>query len=46
VRFDITVEPGRPMPAFVVRRAAESVLDAAMKGLRDQVAGGRGSRSE
>ncbi|OBF60588.1 cyclase [Mycobacterium sp. 852002-51971_SCH5477799-a] len=40
VRFDITVEPGRPMPAFVVRRAAESVLDAAMKGLRDQVLGG------
>ncbi|HEX5255977.1 MAG TPA: SRPBCC family protein [Mycobacterium sp.] len=33
VRFDITVEPGRPMPAFVVRRAAEGVLDAAVKGL-------------
>ena len=37
VRFDITVEPGRPMPAFVVRRASESVLDAAVKGLRELV---------
>lgn len=43
VRFDITVEPGRPMPAFVVRRASESVLDAAVKGLRDLV--NRGNRS-
>ena len=37
VRFDITVEPGRPMPAFVVRRASESVLDAAVKGLCELV---------
>lgn len=43
VRFDITVEPGRPMPAFVVRRASESVLDAAVKGLRELV--NRGNRS-
>lgn len=40
VRFDVTVEPGRPMPAFVVRRAAESVLDASMNGLRALVLGG------
>lgn len=33
VRFDVTVEPGRPMPAFIVRRASESVLDSAVKGL-------------
>lgn len=33
VRFDVTVEPGRPMPAFIVRRAAESVLDSSMTGL-------------
>ena len=37
VRFDITVEPSGPVPAFVVRRASEIVLDAATKGLRDQV---------
>lgn len=37
VRFDITVEPAGPVPAFVVRRASEIVLDAATKGLRDQV---------
>lgn len=35
VRFDITVEPGRPMPGFVVKRASEYVLDSAMKGLRE-----------
>jgi hypothetical protein len=37
VRFDITVEPAAPVPAFVVRRVSEIVLDAATKGLRDQV---------
>jgi hypothetical protein len=37
VRFDITVEPSGPVPGFVVRRASEIVLDAATKGLRDQV---------
>lgn len=35
VRFDITVEPGRPMPGFIVRRASEHVLDASEKGLRE-----------
>jgi Polyketide cyclase / dehydrase and lipid transport len=39
VRFDITVEPAGPVPAFVVRRASEIVLDAATTGLRDQVMG-------
>ncbi|MGO8772404.1 MAG: SRPBCC family protein [Mycobacterium sp.] len=39
VRFDVTVEPGRPMPAFIVRRASEHVMDAAVKGLRDLVVG-------
>ena len=37
VRFDITVEPAGPVPAFMVRRASAIVLDAATKGLRDQV---------
>jgi carbon monoxide dehydrogenase subunit G len=40
VRFDITVEPGRPVPSFLVKRAAENVLDAAVKGLTDLVTGG------
>jgi hypothetical protein len=39
VRFDITVEPSGPIPAFIVKRASEIVLDAATKGLRDQVIG-------
>ena len=43
VRFDITVEPGRPMPAFIVRRASESALDGAEKGLRELLM--RGNRS-
>jgi uncharacterized protein YndB with AHSA1/START domain len=38
VRFDLTVEPAGPIPGFVVRRASENVLDAAMKGLRELVA--------
>jgi uncharacterized protein YndB with AHSA1/START domain len=37
VRFDITVEPSGPVPAFIVKRASEIVLDAATKGLRKQV---------
>jgi hypothetical protein len=37
VRFDITVEPAGPVPAFVVKRASEIVLDAATEGLRAQV---------
>lgn len=41
VRFDITVEPAGPIPAFVVRRAAENVLDASVKGLCDLVKNGR-----
>jgi carbon monoxide dehydrogenase subunit G len=40
VRFDITVEPGRPIPSFVVKRATENVLDAAVKGLSNLVMGG------
>ena len=39
VRFDITVEPSGPVPAFVVKRASKIVLDAATKGLREQVMG-------
>jgi carbon monoxide dehydrogenase subunit G len=39
VRFDITVEPAGPIPGFVVRRATKNVLDAAVKGLSDLVAG-------
>jgi carbon monoxide dehydrogenase subunit G len=40
VRFDITVEPAGPIPAFIVRRAAANVLNASVKGLSDLVAGG------
>jgi hypothetical protein len=43
VRFDITVEPAGPVPAFVVKRASNIVLDAATKGLREQVMGLTGS---
>jgi hypothetical protein len=39
VRFDITVEPSGPVPAFFVKRASKIVLDAATKGLREQVLG-------
>ena len=34
VRFDITVEPSGPIPAFIVKRATKIVLDAATEGLR------------
>ena len=37
VRFDITVEPSGPIPAFIVKRASKIVLDAATAGLRDWV---------
>jgi hypothetical protein len=37
VRFDITVEPAGPIPAFVVKRATKMVLDAATDGLRKWV---------
>ena len=40
VRFDITVEPAGPIPAFVVKRATEKVLNASVKGLSDLVTGG------
>ncbi|CQD03072.1 SRPBCC family protein [Mycobacterium europaeum] len=43
VRFDVTVEPGRPMPAFIVRRASESVLDSSVKGLCELVKRFQGS---
>jgi hypothetical protein len=43
VRFDITVEPSGPVPAFVVKRASKIVLDAATAGLREQVMGLTGS---
>jgi uncharacterized protein YndB with AHSA1/START domain len=37
VRFDITVEPSGPIPAFIVKRASKIVLDAATDGLRKWV---------
>jgi uncharacterized protein YndB with AHSA1/START domain len=40
VRFDITVEPSGPIPAFIVKRASKAVLDAATEGLRKRVAEG------
>jgi len=39
VRLDLTVEPGRPMPGFIVKRASEHVMDATEKGLRELVMG-------
>ena len=41
VRFDITVEPSGPIPAFVVKRASNMVLDATTEGLRDWVVNSR-----
>jgi uncharacterized protein YndB with AHSA1/START domain len=39
VRFDLTVEPAGPIPGFIVRRASESALDAAVTGLRNLITG-------
>jgi uncharacterized protein YndB with AHSA1/START domain len=41
VRFDITVDPSGPIPAFIVRRASKMVLDAAAEGLSKWVADNR-----
>jgi hypothetical protein len=38
VRFDITVDPSGPVPAFIVKRASKMVLDATTEGLREWVA--------
>jgi uncharacterized protein YndB with AHSA1/START domain len=38
VRFDITVDPSGPVPAFIVKRATKTVLDATTEGLREWVA--------
>jgi hypothetical protein len=46
VRFDLTVEPGGPIPQFLVRRASEHVLDASVQGLRELVTGGAASVEE
>jgi len=37
VRFDITVEPSGPIPAFIVRRASKVVLQTATERLRERV---------
>lgn len=37
VRFDITVEPSGPIPAFFIRRASNLVLETATERLREQV---------
>lgn len=37
VRFDITVEPSGPIPAFIVKRASKLVLEIATERLREQV---------
>ena len=39
VRFDITVEPTGPIPAFLVRRASKLVLQTATERLRQRVMG-------
>jgi hypothetical protein len=43
VRFDITVEPSGPIPAFLVRRASNMVLQTATERLRKQVMGVAGA---
>lgn len=40
VRFDITVEPSGPVPAFIVKRASNAALVAATEGLRKLVESG------
>lgn len=37
VRIDITVEPGGPIPDFLVKRASKTVLHSATVGLRERV---------
>lgn len=39
VRFDITVEPSGPIPAFIVKRASKLVLDVATERLAEHVMG-------
>ena len=39
VRFDITVEPSGPIPAFIVKRASNLVLQIATERLREQIMG-------
>ncbi|MGH3562448.1 MAG: SRPBCC family protein, partial [Mycobacterium sp.] len=46
VRFDITVEPSGPIPAFVVRRASKLVLQTATEGLRERIMGAAGVRQQ
>jgi uncharacterized protein YndB with AHSA1/START domain len=38
VRFDVTVDPSGPVPGFIVKRAANMVLEATTEGLREWVA--------
>jgi uncharacterized membrane protein len=37
VRFDLTVDLLMPVPGFLVKKGAQSLLDTATKGLRDRV---------
>ncbi|HUE32432.1 MAG TPA: SRPBCC family protein [Mycobacterium sp.] len=43
VRFDITVEPAGPIPAFIVKRATDNVLNSAVNGLSNLVVRDRDS---
>ncbi len=43
VRFDITVEPSGPIPAFIVRRASKLVLQTATQGLRERIMAAAGT---
>jgi Polyketide cyclase / dehydrase and lipid transport len=43
VRFDITVEPAGPIPAFIVKRATDTVLNAAVTGLSNLLVDDRDS---
>jgi hypothetical protein len=37
VRFELTVDLVMPVPAFLVKKGAKSLLDTATEGLRDRV---------
>jgi uncharacterized protein YndB with AHSA1/START domain len=46
VRVDITVEPAALIPDFLIKKASNTVLDAATEGLRNRVLGKSSDRRE
>ena len=37
VRFELTIDPVVPLPGFLIRKAANGLMDTATKGLRERV---------